>query len=351
MRRYLPSTLFGRLAALLFAAVLASHVLALTLLFELRPPPPPHVRRQAVSEPDQAVAPPEPPAHHQRPLLHPGLLLDIGVRLGVLMLAAWVGARWLSAPIRQLAHAAQELGKNIDRAPLPETGTAECREATRVFNQMQQRIRRQIAEREHFVAAVSHDLRTPLTRLRLRVESAQDATLREGLCRDVAEMEALVGATLDYLSGTAAPEPLVLVDMEALVDSLLDDELDCGHRVTLSGQARVLSGQPRALRRCLDNLVGNAIRYGSEAHIELSDAPRALTITVRDRGPGLPAEELDKVMEPFYRVEASRHRDHGGVGLGLAIARDIARKHGGSLSLSNLPQGGLLACLTLPRQP
>ncbi len=348
MRRYLPSTLFGRLAALLFAAVLASHVLALTLLFELRPPP--HAGPRAVAGPG-VTAPPEPHAHHERPLLHPGLLLDIGVRLGVLMLAAWVGARWLSAPIRQLAHAAQELGENIDRAPLPETGTAECREATRVFNQMQQRIRQQIAEREHFVAAVSHDLRTPLTRLRLRAESVQEATLREGWCRDVAEMEALVGATLDYLSGTAAPEPFVVVDMEALVNSLLDDELDCGHRVSLSGQARPLSGQPRALRRCLDNLVGNAIRYGSEARIELSDAPRALTITVRDRGPGLPAEELDKVMEPFYRVEASRHRDHGGVGLGLAIARDVARKHGGHLSLSNLPQGGLLARLTLPRQP
>ncbi|MEO0002986.1 MAG: hypothetical protein RLZZ22_678 [Pseudomonadota bacterium] len=349
MKRYLPSTLFGRLAALLFAAVLASHVLALTLLFELRPPP--HYVQAPTVAGAGRLTPPEPPAHGPRPVLHPGLLLDIGVRLGVLMLAAWVGARWLSAPIRQLAHAAQELGKNIDRAPLPETGTAECREATRVFNQMQQRIRQQIAEREHFVAAVSHDLRTPLTRLRLRAESARDAVLRAGLCRDVSEMEALVGATLDHLSGTAAPEPLVLVDMQALVDSLLDDELDCGHRVSLSGQARPLSGQPRALRRCLDNLVGNAIRYGAEAQVELRDSPQALTITVCDRGPGLPPEELDKVMQPFYRVEASRHRDSGGVGLGLAIARDIARRHGGSLSLSNRPQGGLQACLTLPRQP
>lgn len=232
VQRCLPDSLFGRLAWLLGLTVLCSHVLALTLMFEMRPDMRPDLRADGPlpRPPPVAVhwgsgAPPPPPhldpsdnRHHGGPP-PAGLLLDIGVRLGALLLAAWVAARWLSDPIRRLAGAARELGHNIHRAPLPEAGTLECREATRVFNQMQQHIRAQLAQRDQFVAAVSHDLRTPLTRLALRVESLQDAGERQRFSRDIAEMDTMIRATLDYLRGAADSEPWVALDLAALVDS------------------------------------------------------------------------------------------------------------------------------------
>ena len=254
LARCLPDTLFGRLALLLAAAVLVSHVLALTLMFELRPsrpaPPPPPPDAHALAAP-----PPGPP-----PGLHAGLLLDVGVRLSVLLLAAWVAARWLARPMDRLAAAARELGRDIARPPLPEDGTRECREASRVFNQMQARIRRQLQDRDRFVAAVSHDLRTPLTRLRLRAEALPDGAERERFARDIAEMDAMIGATLDHLRGVAPGEPLAPLDVPALVQSLADDEADCGHAVRVAGHAGTLPAQAGALRRCIANLVGNAVR-------------------------------------------------------------------------------------------
>lgn len=356
LRRLWPASLFGRMAVLLLVAVLSSHLLALTLLFEVLPrpehwppgPPPPSTATPLATAP--SPPPPHHPAHPKPPVLPftPGFLLDVGVRLGVLMLAAWLGARWLTAPIRQLAQAAQELGEDIQRPPLAESGTSECREATRVFNQMQQRIVAQIQERERFVAAMSHDLRTPLTRLRLRSE-ALPGSERAAMVRDVTEMETLLATTLDYLRGTSQPEGRQMVDMEALVQSLADDAQDVGQPVTVTGHAAPLPCQPMAVRRCLDNLVSNALRYGHTAHITLTDAPNQLVIEITDQGPGLPPEELDQVLQPFYRVDSSRHRDHGGIGLGLSIANDIAKRHGHPLAMSNPPSGGLCVRLTLPR--
>lgn len=281
---------------------------------------------------------------------YPGLLVDVGVRLAALLMVAWFGARWLSQPLNQLAKAAQELGEHFDRPPLPEVGTTECREATRVFNQMQQRIRQHIAERERFLAAVSHDLRTPLTRIRLRAESADAAPLRDGLLRDVTEMQTLIEATLSYLSGEHAAEPLTLLDVSDLLHSLADDQADAGHTVQVEAHAQPFLGQPMALRRCVDNLVSNAVRYGG-GHVALRcrDDGTQLVIEVQDNGPGLPDAELARVTEPFYRVEASRHKARGGVGLGLSIALNVARRHGGTLVLTNVPTGGLLATLRLPR--
>lgn len=360
LQRWLPNTLFGRLALLLIVAVIVSHVLALTLMFELRPahpehppgPPPP-----AAAVDGRPMPPPGPGPGGQRPgfldappSLQLGLLLDISVRLAALVAVAWWAARWLSRPMHRLATAAQELGRDIDRPPLPEDGTLECRDASRVFNQMQARIRQQLAERDRFVAAVSHDLRTPLTRLRLRTESLGDARAQQLFRRDIAEMDTMITSTLDYLRGVAGAEAWVLLDVQALVDSLADDQLAMGHRVTVAGQAAPLRVQAVALRRCLDNLVGNAIRYGGSAEVTLHDAADALTIEVRDHGPGLPAEELERVMEPFYRVEASRNRQSGGAGLGLTIASDIARRHGGQLVLRNAAGGGLVAAAIFPRR-
>jgi protein-histidine pros-kinase len=335
--RLLPSTLFGRLALLLFVAVLASHVLALTLMFELRPEPPPGA-----------------PMHgghpHGSPPPFPGLFLDVGIRLGALMLAAWIGARWLSQPIKQLASAARDIGLDIHRPPMVELGTDECRAATRVFNQMQAQIRRQLDERDRFVAAVSHDLRTPLTRLALRAEGLDDTRQRQQFGQDIVEMNDMITATLDYLRGAADPEPFAPLDVASLLSSLADDRQACGQDVALTADAaRPIAAQTSSLRRCIDNLVENAVRYGGQARIRLSDHADRLCIEVRDEGPGIPAAELERVLEPFYRLEGSRNRSHGGVGLGLSIAQDIARRHRGTLDLRNGEARGLVVTLTLPR--
>lgn len=368
--RCLPDTLFGRLALLLAVAVLSSHVLALTLLFEMRPDfkPgfPPRGAPWEQTTPGKLVVDPATgaqshvvpgPPSHAGPGPHggpppAGLLLDIGVRLGALLLAAWVGARWLSDPVRRLAGAARELGHNIHRAPLPETGTLECREATQVFNQMQQHIRAQIEQRDQFVAAVSHDLRTPLTRLALRAESLKDEVERQRFAKDIAEMDAMIRATLDYLRGAADAEPWAPMDMDSLICSLAHDQQDCGHDVTVvattSHKLHPVRAQASALRRCLNNLLDNAVRYGGGAKVQLQQTGQTLRVLVRDQGPGIPEGELTKVLEPFYRVDSSRNRHTGGVGLGLAAAHDIARQHGGGLLLRNLPGGGLEAELALP---
>ncbi len=370
-------TLFGRLALLLMGTALLSHVLALTLVFRVMsggrgelPPPPP--RPQAFGQAGREAGPQVPMVSASRPGPgHPpdtfgppgphrphgpstwGMAADVAIRLGAILLAAWVAARWLVRPIQRLAQAAHALGEDIDRPPMAEDGPLEVREATRTFNQMQARIREQISDRDRFVAAVSHDLRTPLTRLRLRTEGLADEAERERFRRDIAEMDQMIAVTLDYLRGAAAAEERVSLDVAALAHTVAEDLQDQGHSVQVHGHAQPLNAQPNALRRCLDNLVDNAIRYGERADIHLIDQPEVLRIEVRDQGPGLPDAELTRVLAPFYRVEGSRNRAHGGVGLGLAIALDIARRHGGGLTLRNGPgQGGgrgLVATLTLPR--
>lgn len=375
LAKLVPDSLFGRLALLLGVAVVSSHVLALTLMFELHPRPGMHPPPEAMAAQDTLDAPGPPPWGMGRPPLQAfpdsapphfrggdgppgpptlGLLLDIAVRLGALLLAAWVGARWLSDPVRRLAGAARELGLNIHRAPLPESGTLECREATRVFNQMQQHIRAQLEQRDQFVAAVSHDLRTPLTRLALRVESLQDAGERQRFGKDIAEMDTMIRATLDYLRGAADAEPWVALDLAALVDSLVQDLQEAGHDVAVESGGSVplapVRAQASALRRCISNLLDNAARYGGAAQVQLSEDGQGVCVTVLDRGPGIPEAELAQVLQPFYRVEASRNRNTGGVGLGLASASDIARQHGGGITLRNRVGGGLQAELWLPRQ-
>jgi signal transduction histidine kinase len=349
LRALLPDSLFGRLALLLIVAVITSHVLALTLMFEVMPQP----------HPPPFPPPPEfaggmPPGPHRGPppLFQLGLLLDIAIRLGALTLAAWVGAKWLSEPMRRLAGAARELGKDIHRAPLPEQGPRECVETTRVFNQMQQRIRQQLEQRDQFVAAVSHDLRTPLTRLALRVESLQDPAERARFGKDIGEMDDMIRATLDYLRGAADPEPMVPLDVNSLLGSLAEDAQDGGQDVQVLSDSPVapLLAQASSLRRCIGNLVENAVRYGVRARIAVVDAGDALQIIVTDDGPGIAELELVKVLTPFYRLESSRNRNSGGVGLGLATAHDIARRHDGCLSLTNGRAHGLVATLTLPRK-
>ncbi len=347
-RRLLPDTLFARLALLLVAVAIASHAMALALMFELRPdrPPPP-------SSPGMHMGPPPP---HQPPL-H-GLLLDIGVRLGAVILAAWVGARWLSAPLRGLARSTQAMATNIHAEPLALIGTRECREAGAVINQLQQHILTQLNERDQFVAAVSHDLRTPLTRLALRVESLTHESDRQRFGQDIREMDNMIRSTLDYLCGTADAESAVMLDLSSLIDSIVADRQEVGQPVIRFGGTEADGGpaiwmlaQLSALRRGIDNLIDNAVFYGGSAEVGVVDNGTDVRVFVLDQGPGIPEAALAEVVRPFVRLDGSRNRHTGGVGLGLAAVSDMARRHGGVLLLSERPEppGGLQAELVFPR--
>jgi signal transduction histidine kinase len=213
---------------------------------------------------------------------------------------------------------------------------------------MQTRIRDSIEERERFLAAVSHDLKTPVTRIRLRTEMLTDADLRERFRTDVDDMQHLLDSAIDFLRGKSVDEPVQPIDLVALAESLVDDYAGMGDVVLHAPEALRFSGRPKALKRALVNLIDNALKYGGAAEIELSPKVDGVEISVQDRGPGLPTSELAKVLEPFYRVEGSRNRNTGGTGLGLAIVRQIARSHGGDIVLANREDGGLRAMLRLP---
>lgn len=330
MRRLIPDSIFSRLFLLLFVT--------LTLSF--------FVGREVFSSFGHSSA--FDPNHlHPQPFRF-GVFI---MRLFGTALAAWIAARWLSRPINQMAKAARELGENLERAPLDETrGPSEIRQASAVFNQMQARLRQQLAERDRFLAAVSHDLRTPITRLKLRAEKIDKQDLQEDIRADLNEMTAMIDATLDYLRGDGKPEEQCLLDIAALVHSLAEDAGERGEVVTVSGIAQPIMAQPMALQRCLNNLVENALRYGSRADIKLEDMGDQLIIAIHDAGAGIPEDQLEAVFAPFYRLDQSRSRHTGGVGLGLSIARDIAQKLGGSLALKNSPEGGLVATLLLPKR-
>ena len=333
--RCLPASLFGRLAWVMVGMAVVGQLLLGPLLLSL------HAWVFDLEGAAQRAS---------SPLAWQGAL-EWALGLLAAVLAAWVGARCCAAPVERLVLAARAMGQGLERPPLPEEGSAEFREASRVFNQLQSTLQQRLQERDRVVASVSHDLRTPLTRLRLRAERLLDPADRSLFRRDIAEMDALITTTLDHLRGVAAPEPPVWLDIKALVDSLADDQQACGHWVPVHGRAGALLVQPLALRRCLGNLLTNAIRYGVQAEIFLWDDGREVGIEVRDHGPGLPEAELERVLQPFVRLESTVQRHRGGMGLGLSIARDIALRHQGLLQLRNRPDGGgLLAVVRLPRQ-
>lgn len=285
-----------------------------------------------------------------RPPWH--LVLDYVLRIYVLrilvvVLIALVAVRLALAPVKRLAAAAQQLGQDINRAPLDENGPAEVRHAAQAFNVMQQRLIANIAERTRLLAAISHDLRSPITRLRLRAELVDEPTLKSQLCHDLQEMEDMVATTLDFVSSGEVTEARQQVDMNSLLMSLQADMQDIGHCIEIHGQLRIaVAGYPRSLKRCLQNLLENAVHYGDRATVTMTQLGGQLRIVVADRGPGLPAEMLERVFEPFYRADESR--SDSGYGLGLSIARSVASAHGGRLTLRNAEQGGLEAVLELP---
>ncbi|MEN9783567.1 MAG: hypothetical protein RJA24_910 [Pseudomonadota bacterium] len=278
------------------------------------------------------------------------VLLSIVLLLAAVIVVSLIAVRWATRPLKTLADAADELGKNINRAPLAETGPTEVARAARAFNTMQSRLASYLRERTQVLAAMSHDLKTPITRLRLRAELLDDAQLRAKFGNDLQEMEAMVASALDFLRGMDNGEQVQAVDVNALLESLQADLRETGGAVTIEGSAvSPYPGRPQALKRCLANLLENAIKYGESARVMVDDSNTRLQISILDTGPGLPPDQIEKVFEPFYRVEASRNRDTGGTGLGLAIAKNVAELHGGDIVLRNRSEGGLSAVLILPR--
>jgi len=272
----------------------------------------------------------------------------------VLLLAviglAWFGVRWVTRPLKNFAQAAERLGENIDRAPLAETGPTEVASAARALNEMQARLSKYLSDRTRILTAMSHDLKTPITRMRLRAELLEHEVTQAKFKQDLAELESMVSGTLDYMRGVQDGEPLRDIDINALLNGLQADCQELGQVVTIDGFAKSdFLGRAQSLKRCLANVIENGIKYGQTAHIRITDSAQVLQIVVEDEGVGVPATELPNLFEPFYRVEASRNRDTGGTGLGLSIARSIAVLHGGSLTAENTEHRGLRLTLSLPR--
>ncbi len=270
---------------------------------------------------------------------------------GVMVILCFFAVRLVTRPLSVLANAAEDLGRNIDRPPLPERGANELVRASRALNVMQDRLKRYVDTRMKVLAAMSHDLKTPITRMRLRAEMLDDAHIKAKFIKDLDELQQMVSSTLDYMRGLAeGGEAVQPIDVTALISSLKEDAEEAGHTVTISGDARSpVMGRAQALKRCLQNLIDNALAYGRRADITLRDEGGALNIAISDDGPGIPEDDIERVFEPFYRVEGSRNRNTGGSGLGLSIARNIAQAHGGSVRLRNLARGGLEATLRIPR--
>jgi signal transduction histidine kinase len=277
------------------------------------------------------------------------LLSGLAVLLLSVIALSLLAVRLVTRPLTTLANAAGELGRDIRHAPIPEQGPLEVQRAARAFNEMQAQLVRYVEDRTRLLTAISHDLKTPITRLRLRAELLSDENLRAKFTHDLQEMETLANRTLDFLRGLDTAETPQSLDIMALLESIQEDAAEMGQEVKLEGSVgRPFKGRPQALRRCIENLVNNAVRYGKCARISVQDDERNLMIRIRDAGPGIPAAELERVFDPYYRVDAARS-DVEGNGLGLGIARNIAVMHGGTLELRNYPEGGLEAVLKLPR--
>lgn len=274
----------------------------------------------------------------------------LGLIISMLLLAplVWWMARRLTRPIRVFAEAAERLGANPEAEPLKPSGPAEVRTAIHAFNDMQASLRDHIRQRTQTVAAIAHDLRTPLTRLRFRAEQAPDA-VRDRMAADIEEMDALIAQAMAFVRGDTTPERRESLDLAALAADCAAGFAETGADVVFTGEGALpVLADPAALRRALDNLIGNAVKYGGGARVKANAVDGAAVVTIEDDGPGLPEEELEAVFEPFRRGEQSRNRETGGAGLGLTVARQAARAAGGDVTLSNRPGGGLIARLTAP---
>lgn len=374
MRRW--DSLFVRLFVLMWVTLVVSHFVAFSTVTSGRGGPPPHAHAPSSAPPSfphrsheadrpLPVLPSLPPGglweEGARPrslgLSTSALWLDYGIRMLIIALGAWWGARWLSRPMRELSDAAlglsQALSRGQDAPKLNEArGTVEVREAAQVFNQMAQQLQQQFDARGLHMAAVSHDLRTPLTRLRMRLARWPDEAERHAADADIQEMDALIGDTLAVLREQHDGSQARPIAVAAFLQALADDLSDQGQAVSCElppAEWRV-SAHPVALRRILSNLLGNALRHAGSAHLHASTQGAWVFLDVDDNGSGIPPEQLAQAFEPWVRLGDSgvSNPSRTGHGLGLAIARDLALRDGGHVSLENRPSGGLRARLALP---
>ncbi|WP_432721714.1 ATP-binding protein [Jeongeupia wiesaeckerbachi] len=288
-----------------------------------------------------------PSSSRQDPYRLLGWLLLVGA--AVSLLSFWA-VRRLTRPLAMFSNAATGLAKNLDQPPLQETGPQEVADAARAFNAMQRELKRYLETRAQMLAGVSHDLRLPITRVRLRLEKLSDAKLKGDIEHDLLEMDEMIDNTLAFLRADASSEKTVKINVAALLDGVIEDMEALGAEPVLHGTPRrPLTGRPLALRRCLSNLLDNARRYGGpQIAVDVAEHDDTLEIRIADHGPGIPEADRERVFEPYVRLEASRARHTGGSGLGLAIARATARSHGGEITLTDRPGGGLVVVLTLP---
>jgi signal transduction histidine kinase len=277
--------------------------------------------------------------------------MGIGLAFLVLSIAvvATAAAYQMSRPIRDFSSALRRFGSDPRASPIPEAGPRELRETIRAFNAMQAQIQKFVDDRTSMLAAISHDLRTPLTKVRLRGEYIDDPEQRVRLFQDVEHMQAMIDSALSFFRDDIRDEESATFDFPELLRTIVDDYTDQGADVVYRGPEHIpFRGRPFALKRAFTNLVDNAVKHGSASEVELEYTPREFSVTVRDAGPGIPPEMFERVFAPFYRLDASRNRSTGGVGLGLTSARAVIRGHGGDVVLRNRVSGGLEVEVTLP---
>jgi signal transduction histidine kinase len=308
----IPDSVFGRILYIVLACIVLSHGTALLLA----------------------------PDEHRWSLIGALLLLLPPVAIGL-----FAAARSITRPLARIITEAEALGHGVERVPMPAFGPREVRRLSTAFERAQDRMSAYVGSRVAALAAISHDLKTPLTRMRLRVEAIDDAEVRERLSRDLDELSEMVRSSLAALKDLSDGESAEAIDMNALLARLQSEFAEMGRGVAVTGHAdRPYFGRVRALKRCLTNLIDNAVKFGETANVTLED-DQTLRVRVVDRGPGIPDEELDRVFKPFYRASRSVE----GTGLGLGIARDIIHGHGGELTLRNRAGRGLEAQIELPR--
>lgn len=289
-------------------------------------------------------------AHHSGGSMHvlsSTTLMAVGI-----VLVSIVCVRWLTAPLRSLAEAAQRLGVDVDAKPMAESGPREVRQAARAFNDMQARLRNLVTNRTQTLAAISHDLRTPITRLRLRAEFVEDLEERRKMMADLDEMEVMISSALAFLRGDAEREEPRLIDIASVLATVCAELADSGQQVDCGDAGPLpLTGRTVALKRAFSNVIGNAVKYGSRARVSSRREGASIVVDIEDEGPGIPVAEHERVFEPFFRLEQSRSRETGGTGLGLTVARTIIFAHGGTIALENLAPRGLRVSIRLPTLP
>lgn len=281
------------------------------------------------------------------PLTGDRLLLQAATLLTVLLLVLWV-ARGVTRPLQRLADAASAFGSGMHANRVPETGTVELRRTARAFNEMQSRIQRFVADRERLFASISHDLKTPIMRLKLRAELLDDDEVRADFHEDLDELDVMVKGALQSVKDTDVHENVAEVRVDRLVERLTAAAVASGADIRCAVPDISVQGKPLALKRALGNLIDNGLRYGGRIEVDARLEQGRVVITVRDHGPGLPEASLEEIFEPYVRLEHGREMHREGSGLGLGIARGIVREHGGELSLANHPEGGLVATIVLP---